>query len=443
MSIPAQADRLPHGPSPQQSGGAGPEDCRPPAIPEPPAEPLRPGLPLDLPLDAIARMLRPLLAQEIAAATGRRIDPAEAEAWPEDMPLGEAGLGLDSLGVIACAAAVDRLFRLHETGAEGWLLMERRLDAWAGIVAGALRHGVSGLCFASSGSTGAPRIAGHAMATLLDEAAFWAGHFAGRRRVVLTVPAHHIYGCLFGVLMPHAFGLPVLARRGATPARLAALLRPGDLLVGFPTGLALMAAHAATVAPDIRVVSSTAPLPVATARALRNMGFAEVLEVYGSSETAGIGWRNDPAASFRLLPRWRPGRGGEGASLVEAATGAEVPLPDRVQWLPDGRLRPVGRKDQAVQVGGVNVFPGRIAALLAGHPEVAEAVVRLDATLAEPRLKAFVVPAAGVDAAGLPQRLAAWCAARLSAPERPVRFDVGESLPRGEMGKAADWSAAA
>jgi 4-coumarate--CoA ligase len=395
--------------------------------------------PLDLPAAAISGVLRPLLAQEIAAQTGRRIDPAEAEAWPDDIALGDAGLGLDSLGVMACAAAVDRLFHLHETGAEGYLLLDRRLDAWAEVVAAALRHGVTGFTFATSGSTGAPRLFTHPVATLVEEAGFWARHFGDRRRVVLAVPAHHIYGCIFGLLLPAVLGVEVAQRRAATPAALARGLAGGDLLVGFPAGHALLARAGAALPAGLRATSSTAPLPAETALGLRALGLGELLEVYGSSETAGIGWRTAPDAPFRLLPRWRPGADGDAASLIEAATGAELPLPDRVAWMPGGLLKPIGRKDDAVQVAGVNVWPARVAALLAGHPQVADAAVRLDLALAEPRLKAFVVPAPGTDAAALPAALAALCAARLSPPERPVRFDLGDALPRNEMGKAADW----
>jgi 4-coumarate--CoA ligase len=398
-----------------------------------------PAIPLDLPTDAVLRMLRPLLAQEVSAATGRRIEPAEAESWPDDLALGEEGLGLDSLGIMACAAAVDRLFQLHETGAEGYLLLRRRLDAWADIVCGGLRHGVSGFTFASSGSTGAPRPLPHPLATLLPEARFWAERFADRRRIVLTVPAHHIYGCLFGVLMPSLLGLPVLDRRTATPGALAREVSAGDLLVGFPTGLAALARHGARLPDDLRATSSTAPLPAETARALRDLGLAQLVEIYGSSETAGIGWRDTPEAPFRLLPRWRPGAAGHAASLIEAETGAEIPLPDHVAWLPCGLLRPTGRKDHAVQVAGVNVWPMRVAAELQAHPEITQAIARLDTTLAEPRLKAFVVPAAGADTARLPAELAAWCATRLDPPERPVRFTIGTALPRGTMGKEADW----
>jgi 4-coumarate--CoA ligase len=386
--------------------------------------------------DAILRVLRPLIAQDLGRITGRPVPPAESEAWPGDIPLAEEGLGLDSLGIAACAAAVDRLFHLHEREAEGRLFRKRRLAGWAAVVDETLQHGVSGFTFATSGSTGRPKPCTHALCVLLAEARHWAGLFEGRRRVVLAVPAHHIYGMIFGVLLPSALGVPVLERRAATPAGLLRDLRPGDLLVGFPAGHTLLAASGGAPPPDVLATSSTAPLPAATHRALRGMGFAGVTEVYGSSETAGIAMRRDPDAPFALLPRWRRG---SGAEVVDAATGETAALPDEVAWEGERALRVLGRRDAAVQVGGMNVHPALVAEALRAHPGVAEAAVRLDSRLPEPRLKAFVVPASGTDPAALTAALDAWCSARLPAPERPVRFTLGTALPRDAMGKPADW----
>jgi acyl-CoA synthetase (AMP-forming)/AMP-acid ligase II len=49
------------------------------------------------------------------------------------------------------------------------------------------------------------------------------------------------------------------------------------------------------------------------------------------------------------------------------------------------------RQDGAVQVGGINVFPSRVAEVLARHPLVAQASVRLAAPEQGGRLKALIV----------------------------------------------------
>jgi acyl-CoA synthetase (AMP-forming)/AMP-acid ligase II len=55
------------------------------------------------------------------------------------------------------------------------------------------------------------------------------------------------------------------------------------------------------------------------------------------------------------------------------------------------------------------------------------------------RLKAYVVPVPGSDAAGLPGELMRWSAMRLSTAERPKSFTIGRSLPMNDRGKLTDW----
>jgi 4-coumarate--CoA ligase len=265
--------------------------------------------------------------------------------------------------------------------------------------------------------------------------------FAGRDRIVQLVPAHHLYGFLFTVLLPERLGVPVVDLRAAGAGTLARTLGPGDLVVGHPAMLALLVRMLPSLPPGIVVTSSTAPLPRATADALRARGATAVHEIYGSSETAGIASRSTPDAGFVLLPRWRQGGAGEAASIIAVATGEELPLPDRVAWLGNGALELQGRKDGAVQVAGINVFPAAIAERIATCPGVAECAVRLDTALAEPRLKAFVVPAEG-HAATLAAALERWSRETLAEAERPVRFDIGPLLPRNELGKLVDWARA-
>lgn len=394
-----------------------------------------------LPEDAVLRALRGLLADELGAG-GRALGTLEAAAWPHDLDLGPEGLALDSLERLNFGAAVNQFFRLHETGIEDYLLVERRLPGWARVVRHALAEGTSGITFRSSGSTGTPVPHGHDAAALMTEAEFWAEHFSGRARIVTLVPGHHIFGFLFTVLLPSVAGVPVLDARAMPPGRLAAALAPTDLVVGFPAGLAALLRSLGRLPDGIVVASSTAKLPAPTQLALLAAGAAQVTEIYGSSETAGIGWRDVAGAGFRLLPRWTLDGTAAEPTLHEVATGRLVALPDRAHQAADGTLLLEGRKDNAVQVGGMNVHPARVAQVLRTHPDVLAAAVRPDTTLAEPRLKAFVVPAHGADPVQLEAALRRFCAERLSSPERPVHFSFGGALPEGALGKARDWTVA-
>ena len=120
---------------------------------------------------------------------------------------------------------------------------------------------------------------------------------------------------------------------------------------------------------------------------------------------------------------------------------ARYPLQDKLDWVDDTRFRPAGRIDQAVQVGGTNVFPGYVADVLRLHPAVAEAAVRLMRPDEGRRLKAFIVPHAGAggDLAALREDLSRWVGERLATAERPAAWNIGERLPRQASGKPADW----
>jgi hypothetical protein len=325
----------------------------------------------------------------------------------------------------------------------------------------------------------------------------------------------------------------VLDLRGFAPGALSRQLRPGDLVVGFPdfwrgfaeAGVGAQQGSAterderderASALQDVVGVSSTAPCPDAVARGAVDAGLARLVQVYGSSETAGVGWRDGPDADYTLFPYWRRAHRGahvdgarlngehtkdehtkdehtkdehtkdehlkgehlngahpngahpngehpnsdhpngehpnsdhpngdhlQGESLERAMADGQrriYPLQDRLDWSGADRFRPAGRVDQAVQVGGVNVFPGYVTDVLKLHPQVADASVRLMRADEGHRLKAFVVarePAPQLEA--LRTQLHGWLGERLSAAECPAAISFGPALPRGASGKLADW----
>jgi acyl-coenzyme A synthetase/AMP-(fatty) acid ligase len=112
-----------------------------------------------------------------------------------------------------------------------------------------------------------------------------------------------------------------------------------------------------------------------------------------------------------------------------------------LEWNPDGRFCVRGRRDEAVQVGGINVFPARVRKVLLEHPGVADAGVRLMTPEEGARLKAFVVAAPGVDCEALRTELERWVVNRLTVAERPKSLVFGARLPVNEQGKLADWPA--
>jgi len=396
--------------------------------------------------DALPRVLSDLIRAE-----ARRLRPATAVppsgAWAPDTRLGEAGLGFDSLERLHLAAVVSELLYMRDGGPGDDLLARPAFGEWCAIASDTLGRCSATLSFRTSGTLGAPKSCPHALLELEREIdAVVEILSGGPMRVLTAVPCHHIYGFLFTVLLPHRLGdVPVVDIRAESPGALPGLAAQGDLVVGYPEywAAALRAAPWAWPA-GITGVTSTAPCPEETADGLMAGKLSRLLQVHGSSETAGIGWRDDPRGPYSLLSYWDRGTDDR---LIRArmpgtaAAPVAVMAPDRLEWLDRRRYRIGDRHDGAVQVGGVNVSTSKVCGVLQAHPDVAAVAVRLMTPTEGHRLKAFIVPKlAGTDGEVLRSRLDAWTATRLSVPEQPRAYTIGTVLPSDPMGKPADWT---
>jgi long-chain acyl-CoA synthetase len=393
------------------------------------------------PRAALRRYLGDLLADELARQ--RRALPPQALPWPDALSLTD-DLGVDSLELLALATAVAEALHLHESGVEDYLLARRRLGDWVDIAETGLDYFAHRLTFRTSGSTGGPKACVHPLGGLLQETRCHAALFAGRRRVLAAVPAHHIYGFLFTVLLPQALGLPpeaVVDVRGSSPAWLAQKAQPGDLVIAHPDWWQAVGRTVPRLAPDVIGVTSTAPCADAVSEGALRSGLAALFHVYGSSETAGIGWRASHAEPYALFPHWSFAP--DDSALVRQwhdGSHETFAAQDALGRLEDGRFHLGPRHDAAVQVGGINVFPARVREVLREHPLVQDAAVRLMRPEEGARLKAYVVPRQGTTAQEvLLEQLRGWIDTRLTVAERPKAITVGQNLPLTRLGKLADW----
>lgn len=389
--------------------------------------------------DSLFRFTADLIAGEM-----RRLRPGAVlppRPWPAELALGRGGLEADSLELTTLAAAFGQALHLQESGIEDGLLARRQLEDWVAIATQGLSHFDRKMTFLTSGSSGPPKACEHPLALLEEEISHLARLIGTGTRLLAGVPSHHIYGFLFTILLPARLGLPVIDITAQSPSMIATQLRPGDLVIGYPEFWRNLCRVMPRFPEGITAINSTAPLPRETGEALLRQNIARSFEIYGASETSGIGWRGAPDIPYRLFDFWQ--RTDDPSMLIRRDAAGEtriIALQDDVEWIDERHFRPVGRRDGAVQIGGVNVFPDAIAARLARHPEVAAASVRLMRPEEGSRLKAFIVPRApDADPLPLRARLEAWSQAELSAAEQPKSYSFGAALPQGAMGKKADW----
>ena len=377
------------------------------------------------------RLARAIVAEEMARQMpdlARRSPPG---TWTGQTRIDEEGLGFDSLARIDLVTAMNQRFSLYRSGVEDYLLIRLTLGDWGELLAEHFRRAPLDLpiAFRSSGSTGAPKEVQHSLGDLCEEVdAHVAAALPFRpHRILSLVPPHHIYGFLFTVLLPARLGCGVEDLAGRGPGALGRVIGGGDLAIGTPHLLS-RALPFCGGPRQAAAITSTAPAPSDLWDMARAAGLSGLVEIYGSSESAGVGWRNAPEAAFGLLPHLAPGD-------PPLRHGVPLPLQDQLGWEVDGRFRVQGRRDGAVQVGGHNVHPAEIAAEIARHPLVAEAHVRPEGE----RLKAFVVPEGNADPVRIEAELRALLAERHIPAARPASYAFGAELPRTALGKPADW----
>jgi acyl-coenzyme A synthetase/AMP-(fatty) acid ligase len=293
----------------------------------------------------------------------------------------------------------------------------------------------------TSGSTGAPRGCPKSAAQLLGEAQMHAqGACRGARRVVSTVPPFHIYGMLFGVLVPLMGGAAFLRETPLHARTVAASLSrfQADFLVSVPAHLMALGALSPGELPKLRgAFSSGAPLAAETSEGLEKRFGLRVTEVLGSTETGGIAMRQRPTEPWRPLPGVRVQVGEEGEMLLDSpfvAADAPRPFPcaDRVALADGGGFHHLGRRDRVVKVASKRVDLDDVVERMLALPGVLDAAV-----LAEPTASARgnVILAAAVAPTWSPSALREALAARLDWVVVPRRIVCVPRLPREPTGK--------
>ncbi|WNM31438.1 amino acid adenylation domain-containing protein [Streptomyces sp. Li-HN-5-11] len=335
----------------------------------------------------------------------------------------------------------------------------------------------------TSGSTGRPKGVAVTHGGLLN----YARHAASSYGTEGGAPLHSSLAfdlTVTSVVVPLISGGPVVVSREGGAEGLAQLLRDGGrfgLVKAVPAHLPLLG----EMVPDVQVKGAASTwvvggeaLPASVVRGLLERAPGSVvINEYGPTETVvgcavfeiragqGIGEPvpiGRPIANTRLyvldayLRPVAPGVAGElyiaGAQLARGYVkrpgltaerfvanpfepGARMYRSgDVARWRTDGQLEYLGRADEQVKVRGFRIEPGEVQAVVAAHPQVAQAAVvaREDAP-GDVRLVAYVVADDEVDE--LSDAVLAFTARRLPEHMVPSAVVVLDALPLTGNGK--------
>ncbi|MEM0515874.1 AMP-binding protein [Pseudoalteromonas sp. YIC-827] len=315
---------------------------------------------------------------------------------------------------------------------------------WPGMIRDAGR-----LVFFTSGSSGPAKAIYKSWDAINLELQTLEQSFKGTEQQSLSfiamVSHQHIYGLLFKLLWPMRYGHFFEASSYQYPEHLAKRLSENQrwLVVASPAQLSRLVDDNVLVAKRAqieRIFSSGGPLADADAITLAEQFRQGVVQVYGSTETGGIGYRS--VLSTAATP-WQPFAGislrtDEGRLVLQSPLIDEPIrlLDDKGQVLDDGRFLLLGRADRTVKVAEKRVDLVGMEARLRQHP-----LVRACALLQLPTGRLGALVALSTDAKEqVPSKevtvqLKVWLGQEFEAVCVPRKWRYFEQLPYNSQGK--------
>lgn len=367
------------------------------------------------------------------------------------MTLDESGLHADSLEMMALSIALSRSIHLESSEIDDNLFNNNLLDDWISISLKSLTEFSAKISFKSSGSVGLKKYHTHTLAQLEQEAEFLGQLLKGRKRIVRVVPSHHIYGFIFTVLLPRYLGdsIEVIDLRGLSFNAIQALLQPGDLMIAYPEFWQFCDESNINFPTDIIGINSSGPCPAKVSVNLLEKRLSNFYEIYGASETAGISWKSHPLSAYTLFPFWGKTKSPTeiNRQLVDGDFKTYA-LQDNLDWISPTQFMIKGRKDEMVQVGGINVSLKHVCEKLINHPLIKEVAIRMMRPEEGTRLKAFIVLREDADGGSelndlhvkrICEEIELYINKNFTTAERPKSITYGLKILVDKMGKNSDW----
>lgn len=211
----------------------------------------------------------------------------------------------------------------------------------------------------TSGSTGKPKAVAQRMTEFELDNAFviskWGAEFT-KRKLVSTASQHHIYGFLFSISLPFTLGVPFRRTRLIFPEEFEKLGDESYMIITTPAFLK-RTVEAEQKLPLKAPWIFTSGGAVSAELAVKTndvFGFCP-LEVYGSTETSGIAYRQQTADGQEWTPfdNAKVWLGDDGCLRIISPyikDPAGFATADLAEMLPNGRFILKGRSDSIVKI---------------------------------------------------------------------------------------------
>jgi 4-coumarate--CoA ligase (photoactive yellow protein activation family) len=246
----------------------------------------------------------------------------------------------------------------------------RRIEEWVLQIFRAREKNNLAICFQTSGTTGAAKSVRHSMVLMEREINFLTQHFKQVRTIIPFVPSYTIYGFLFTVWLPEKLKAIVTYPSDINWTKES----QSSLIVASPFQWQWLLKSMPTNSVSFLGVSSSAPLYKDLFQTILNKGIL-LTEIYGSTETLGVAFRQHWEDPFTLFPYWQLMKDGPDSTIQDRESQQVIPLMDMVKQYSSDNFTLIGRKDKQVKIAGMLVDTDHITTVINGFPNVSACMV--------------------------------------------------------------------
>jgi len=366
--------------------------------------------------DQIASVAASLAVDELGSRFGRHIDTLTGAGWAADTPIYGDGADLTPVEAEACLRRLYRFFGREDVLSSA--PPASTIGDWADGVAAAISRRLTEFTFSAARDD--RREHAHRADAVFSDAASAANLLYGRRRLLSLVAPHSLIGFTLSLLTPNLLQAPAIDVRSMPPDELKKFLAFGDALIATPSLWRYVISQEVFAPDNTMAVFFGEPMTAELAAEIRKAGFAAQREIYGSTEHGLIGWRDVPSDPFALFDQWRRVEIDLQRTHPTGET-TSIESMDRLIWEGERRFRLGGRRDGAVQIGAVNVFPALIAQKIGEHPEIklCEISVSSHQTGADRLIATIELNSGAPPSETTARSIDSWCRAKLKPHERP------------------------
>jgi len=244
--------------------------------------------------------------------------------------------------------------------------------------------------FFTSGTTGSPIGAFKTKENFLSEIKQLTKLFEKYtiKRIIVTVPFIHFYGSLFGAIYPLINDIDIIIKEHFLPHDLLELVDDYSMVVTTP--LYIKALNKLELKKDLRksvFISSTAPLFPDIAKEFHTNFLADVIQIFGSTETGGIAYKYNDDEKWTPMETVKIFQNNEGELKVQSSfisnilyedafkiTNHEVQTFDFVE-IDNKQFKLIGRSSQIIKLAGKRYSTIQIENILETQPQIEKAVV--------------------------------------------------------------------